>query len=42
VLDPRQFIGRAPEQVDEFIAEIVEPIRKRYPEALRIEAQVNV
>jgi adenylosuccinate lyase len=42
VLEPRQFTGRAAEQVDEFIAEIVEPIRKRYPEALRIDAQVNV
>ncbi|MDE3152759.1 MAG: adenylosuccinate lyase [Gemmatimonadota bacterium] len=25
LLDPRQFIGRAPEQVDEFLAEVVEP-----------------
>ncbi|MGI6400703.1 MAG: adenylosuccinate lyase [Thermoguttaceae bacterium] len=30
-LEPEKFIGRAPEQVDEFIEEIVEPIRKRYP-----------
>jgi adenylosuccinate lyase len=28
--DPAQFVGRAPQQVDEFLAEIVEPIRKRY------------
>lgn len=27
VVDARQFVGRAPEQVDEFIAEVVEPIR---------------
>ena len=26
VLDPRLFVGRAPEQVDEFLAEIVEPV----------------
>lgn len=29
-LDPASFIGRAPEQVDAFIAEQVEPIRARY------------
>ncbi|MGQ9913939.1 MAG: adenylosuccinate lyase [Thermogutta sp.] len=29
-LDPRRFIGRAPEQVDEFVAELVEPIRRQY------------
>jgi adenylosuccinate lyase len=27
---PAQFIGRAPEQVDEFVAEVVAPIRQRY------------
>jgi len=42
VTDPRQFIGRAPEQVDEFIAGVVEPIRKRYPEALATTADVHV
>ncbi|HEX3869501.1 MAG TPA: adenylosuccinate lyase [Pirellulales bacterium] len=30
LLDPMQFVGRAPEQVDEFIAAVVEPIRKKY------------
>ncbi|MGQ9821958.1 MAG: adenylosuccinate lyase [Thermogutta sp.] len=29
-LDPRRFLGRAPEQVDEFVAELVEPIRRQY------------
>ncbi len=28
--DPTKFVGRAPEQVDEFIAEHVQPIRDRY------------
>jgi len=28
--EPSQFVGRAPEQVDDFIAEHVEPIRERY------------
>ncbi len=32
VLDPRQFVGRSPEQVDAFLAREVEPIRRRYPE----------
>src|SRR5262249_55295080 len=30
VLDPRGFVGRAPEQVTEFVADSVEPIRHRY------------
>jgi adenylosuccinate lyase len=34
VLDPMRYVGRAPEQVGEFIAGEVEPIRQRYP-ALR-------
>jgi adenylosuccinate lyase len=29
-LDPGQFVGRAPEQVDEFLAEVVAPIRDRF------------
>ncbi len=29
-LDPRRLVGRAPEQVDEFLAQEVEPIRKRH------------
>ncbi|MFM9965651.1 MAG: adenylosuccinate lyase [Planctomycetaceae bacterium] len=31
-LDARRFVGRAPEQVDAFLADIVEPIRQRYGE----------
>jgi adenylosuccinate lyase len=30
VLDPKAFVGRAPQQVERFIAEIVAPIRQRY------------
>jgi len=33
-LDPLQFVGRAPEQVDAFVARIVEPIRERYRDLL--------
>jgi adenylosuccinate lyase len=31
VLEPAQYVGRAPEQVRDFIATEVEPIRNRYP-----------
>lgn len=34
-LDARRYVGRAPEQVDAFISQVVEPIRKRYTESLR-------
>lgn len=29
-LEPSQYVGRAPQQVDEFLAEVVAPIRARY------------
>ncbi len=32
-LDARRFVGRAPEQVDEFLRDIITPIRERYPNA---------
>ena len=41
-LDPKAFIGRAPRQVDEFIAAEVEPIRRRYRHALDQESDLNV
>ncbi len=41
-LDASQFVGRAPEQVDQFIAEVVEPIRTQYADALKTEAEVRV
>ncbi|KKL09428.1 hypothetical protein LCGC14_2565980, partial [marine sediment metagenome] len=34
LLDPATFIGRAPQQVDEFLAAEVEPIRKKYADKL--------
>jgi adenylosuccinate lyase len=43
VSNPRHFVGRAPEQVDAFIADVVEPIRRRYPAALEVDpGQVRV
>lgn len=41
-LDPAKFVGRAPEQVDEFVCEVIEPIRQRYAAALAGEAEVRV
>ncbi len=39
VLDSAKYIGRAPEQVDAFISDIVEPIRRRYGAALKKEGE---
>jgi adenylosuccinate lyase len=41
-LQASRFVGRAPQQVDEFLAEVVGPIRAKYPDALRIRADVHV
>jgi adenylosuccinate lyase len=40
--DARQFVGRAPEQVDEFLAEVVAPIRTRYTGASKLSAEIKV
>ena len=42
VLDPKRYIGRAPQQVDEFIAEVVGPIRARYAASLAADAEIRV
>jgi adenylosuccinate lyase len=42
VLDPRQYVGRAPEQVDEFLSDVLAPIRDRYPAAKSVVADVRV
>jgi adenylosuccinate lyase len=36
-LDPAQFVGRAPQQVDEFLQEVVAPLRRRYHDCLETE-----
>lgn len=40
-LDPLRFVGRAPEQVDQFVEEHVEPIRRKYAEALSSHVKEN-
>jgi len=41
-MDAQQFIGRAPQQVDQFIEQVVAPIRQRYPDALHTSSDVTV
>jgi adenylosuccinate lyase len=41
-LEPSQFVGRAPEQVDQFVAEHIEPIRQRYSGSDALSAEVRV
>jgi adenylosuccinate lyase len=42
VLDARQYVGRAPEQVEAFVEKVVGPIRERYKGVLgqRVELKV--
>jgi adenylosuccinate lyase len=42
VLDPRRYVGRAPEQVGEFVATVVDPIRRRYASDLGARVDLKV
>jgi adenylosuccinate lyase len=42
VLDPAAYVGRAPEQVDEFVRAVVAPIRKRYQKELGQKVELKV
>ncbi len=42
VLDPVSYTGRAPQQVEEFLAQVVQPILQRYPQAEELQAEVHV
>ncbi len=42
VLDPKHYIGRAPQQVDEFIRDIVTPIRRKYRKELNRKVELKV
>lgn len=39
---PENFVGRAPQQVEEFLANVLQPIFARYPEALDQNADLSV
>ena len=41
-LEPSQFVGRAPQQVDAFIEQVVAPIRQRYADAIAYDPTLNV
>ena len=42
VLNPKRYVGRAPQQVDEFIRTVVAPIRKRYSKDLNKKVELIV
>jgi len=42
LVDPRRFIGRAPAQVEAFIAEQVQPVREKYADVIEQKAQLRV
>ncbi|MFN3166901.1 MAG: adenylosuccinate lyase [Phycisphaeraceae bacterium] len=42
VIDAGKYVGRSPEQVDAFLAEVVEPIRQRYAESLAYDPTLKV
>ncbi|MCC9657202.1 adenylosuccinate lyase [Rhodopirellula halodulae] len=41
-LDPAAYVGRAPQQVDEFMEAVIEPIRQRYSGASDLSVEVKV
>lgn len=42
LVDPLAFVGRAPQQVDAFIEQVIEPIRSRYADAIGYEGELKV
>lgn len=42
LFDASQFVGRAPQQVEEFLAAEIEPIRRRYPQLMGQDAGLSV
>jgi adenylosuccinate lyase len=42
VLDPKAYVGRAPQQVDEFIADEVAPVRRKYRSQLKRSVDLKV
>jgi adenylosuccinate lyase len=41
VMDPNRFVGRAPQQVEVFVGEVVEPIRSHYKGELGQDVQLK-
>lgn len=41
-MDPSKYVGRSPEQVDEFLSEVITPILDENKELLGMSAEINV
>ena len=41
-LDPTRYVGRAPQQIGEFLADVVAPIRAKYPALMNQQARTDV
>ena len=41
-MDPSKYVGRSPEQVDEFLAEEIKPILDANKDILGLSAEINV
>lgn len=42
VMNPKEYIGRSSQQVDEFITEVVSPIRRKYRKSLKKKVELKV
>ena len=42
ILEPKNFVGRAPEQTEEFITEVVKPVLDANKDILGMTAEINV
>lgn len=42
LLDPQEFIGRAPQQVQQFVSEFIEPVRERYAAQIKSAADAEL
>jgi adenylosuccinate lyase len=42
IMEPKNFVGRAPEQVEEFLRDVIRPILQKNSELLGLKAEINV
>ncbi len=42
VMEPSRYVGRSASQVEEFVAEVIEPILQKYRDELGLQAEINV
>lgn len=41
-MDPARYVGRAPRQVEEFLAEVINPVLEANKDVLGLKAEINV